>query len=166
MTAAGAPVEGTNAGWPTAPEPRRQPDRALGVGGYLVAGALAVVLFAALSVANLVITGGSYPAVGVTSDDVQVTLLITLTFGGGAALFPGVPLAVGAHYWVRRNPSEIVHVAAFAAVGGLTALIVLAVLGLAESGQVWVLILETAAATAVSRFAVGRVHLTRQPERG
>lgn len=163
MTTAGAPIEGTDTGWSAAPDPARRSSRIPGLGGYLVAGALAVVLFAAVSVANLFITGGSSPEAGVGSDDVQVTLIITLTFGFGAALFPGIPLAVGAHFWVRRNPSEIVHVAAFAAVGGLTALIVLAVLGLVESGQVWVLILETAAATAISRFAVGRLRGTRPP---
>lgn len=165
MTTAGAPRGGADAGWSTTPDPARRSTHVLGVGGYVIAGALAVVLFAALSVVNLFITGNSSQNADISSD-VQLTLILTLTFGCGAALFPGIPLAVGAHFWVRRNPSEIVHVAAFALVGGLTALIVLAVLGLVESGQVWVLILETAAATAVSRFAVGRVRPTRHPGRG
>ena len=147
-------------------EPRRATDaqddasQALLVGEYLLAAVLAVVLFAALSVLHVLVIREAGP--GITSE-VQQVAIVTLVFGFVAALFPGLPLAMGAHFAVRHSPSEAAHVAAFAVVGILTAVSFLAVLQILEpEPEPWLMVAETGTATAVARFGVGRAHFARR----
>ena len=123
------------------------------LGGYLVAGALSVVLFAAFSTAAVALTE--------SGSSLSQWAWIALVFGGIGAVVPGTPLAVLAHHLLRQIPSEAVHVATFAAVGAVTATAVMAVFHLfpTQSGW-WTLLGSTALATAMSRFAVGRAGLT------
>jgi hypothetical protein len=128
----------------------------LTTGGYLVAGTLAVAMFAvAVGVVIWVSEARDSTASEAASMGVNIGFIAGM-FAAGVAVVVGTPLTIVVHRLLRPVRSQAVHVFAFGVVGVIVALGFFGVFGfIAWTGGAWLLVLGAGGATAMSRFVVG-----------